>query len=135
MQSIVERMFRAKWITGTNLVTPDNWRITLTDLGRQRIGKVCDALIEVDPDFFKAEDTSVLTKDMINQPSAVQLLMFLVKVAPIVAELQPPPLPDEERDTLIGMFLLYARAKGKGQSPPTRGYGAPGETSRPDTLR
>jgi hypothetical protein len=113
-------MFRAKWITGKSLASPDHWWFNLTDLGLQRTGKVSDALIKVAPGFFKAVDTSVLTSDLIKQPSAVELFMMQVKIAPVIVELQPPPFSPEETDVLFEMFATFARKKGKGQIPPSR---------------
>lgn len=40
LQSVVERMARAKWVTGRALVTPSMVTLHLTDLGRRKIVKL-----------------------------------------------------------------------------------------------
>jgi len=119
-QSIVERMARAKWITGTNLVRPEQFWISLTELGCQRIGKASDALIKLAPGLFKAENISTLTADSIKQPTPADLCLMLLEVMPVMAELQPPPFSPEEEDTIIAMLEWFALAKGKVQIPPSR---------------
>jgi hypothetical protein len=119
MRSIVDRMFRAKWIT-ESLVKPDEFWFNLTELGLQQIGKMSDAFIRVAPGFFKAENTSILTADSIKQPSSAELFSMMLEIGPIMAELQPPPFSSGERDAMFGLLASSAREKGKGQIPRSR---------------
>ena len=124
-QSIVERMFRAKWLSGHQLVRPEQFWVNLNALGQQRIGKICDALIKAAPDFFKPKATSVLTADSVRQPSAIELLAVQAEIQLAIGELQPPPFSPGERDTLLSMFCVIARERCTGSNPPSRGFRPP----------
>jgi hypothetical protein len=115
LQSIVERMHRAKWITGTNLVTPDDWHINFTELGREQVNKASNALKEIAPSFFKA-GVSLDLAELIKRSSAVELSAMLTEIAPIIAELQPPSFSLGEWEAVIGMFLVNARNDGTQES-------------------
>lgn len=120
-QLVIERMAKCKWITGLNMVKADHWWLTLTDLGRQRIGIFTDALLKISPDFLSADDLPVLTPGSIRQPSQLELTLLIGEIAPILAELRPPDFSPGEADTMISMLLMFARAKGRDQNPPRRG--------------
>ena len=120
MQSLVEHMARAKWITGTNLVTPDDFWFNLTDRGRQRIEKGGDVLIRISPGSFKAENTSTLTANSIKKPSLVAWFLMFIKIIPIVWELHLPPFGFGEYEAMALVFGAAALKKGKNQVPPFR---------------
>jgi hypothetical protein len=108
-KGIIARMARAKWITGTNAATPEQLRLSFTDLGRQRMDKASDTLRRAAPQFFNAEDVSTLSRESVRQLSPADLLLVLAEVGAIAKELQPPPFSDGETTTMYGILLSYAR--------------------------
>jgi len=119
-QSIVERMFRAKWITGKNMATREQLWLCFSDLGQQRMKKISDALRRTAPEFFNPANTSTLTPESIQQPSPDELIAFMTEVGVIVAELQPPLFSREELDTVIGIMLCYTREAARRDISPPR---------------
>jgi hypothetical protein len=130
-RSLIDRMARAKWITGTNAATWDQFYLSLTKLGQQRCGVVSDAFINVAPEFFRAADTSVLKAGSIRQPSHKELLAVIVLIAPVVSELLPPKFSNEEWELLFGFFASYSRTKALGAIPPNRDSGPSLDDTRP----
>ena len=117
-KSIIARMARAKWITGTNAATSEQLWLSFTDLGKQRMNKASEALRRAAPQFFNAEDVSTLSRESVRQPSPADLLLVITEVGAIAAELQPPPFSDGEQTTMIDILLTYARqAAAKDFSP------------------
>jgi hypothetical protein len=108
-RSIIDRMARARWITGTNIATREQFWLSFSDLGRQRMKKASDALRRAAPQFFDAPDLSALKPEDVRQPSLLDLISVMVQVGPVIWELQPPPFSDGERDTMIRIILAYTR--------------------------
>ena len=117
-QRIVERMIRAKWLTGRQLVTPKNWQICLSDLGVQKMDAIGKALLEFSPDYFKSLDKSSLK---LPDPSGIQLGKLFLKIEPIFAELRPPAFSEDEMDAALDMFARYARTECGGDDSAARG--------------
>jgi hypothetical protein len=44
VQTIVERMARAKWISGNAFVTPEKVEVQLTELGRKKVNRLSSAV-------------------------------------------------------------------------------------------
>ena len=49
MQRLVERMARAKWITGTNLITPEVFHFEFTPRGTQQLRSMAELLKRIAP--------------------------------------------------------------------------------------
>jgi hypothetical protein len=120
-QSLVERMARAKWLTGLQVVTNETSKLNWTDLGQEQMNKAYDALIETAPEFFKTPDISTLSRENVKQPTQGELFKMLIRLAPIVAALQPPRLSSYEALVFVSRLAFYAREKGTKQPPETGG--------------
>lgn len=119
MQSLIERMARAKWLTGLQVVTNETSKLNWTDLGHDQMNKAYDALIETAPGFFKAQDISKLSRKTVKQPTPEELSMLIIRLSPIIFALQPPRLSNYEALAFVSRLVFYAHEKGKQQPPET----------------
>lgn len=108
MQRVVERMARAKWITGTNIVAPENIVLSLTRHGRDRFRRIRKSLRNhttracLPPKFCIYDPKS-------NPPMTLEERMKVdFEIEPYLRELQPP-FSDGEQDSLMTLLLFYAR--------------------------
>ena len=120
MQLVVERLAKAKWITGTSMAAADAFKIDCTELGLQKFGAAADALIQLAPEVFQAGNLSSLAAASIKQPSAVEFLLMQGRVMTVLGDLQPPNFSPGEAKAILGMVQMFALEKGSGQNPPGR---------------
>jgi hypothetical protein len=119
-QSIVERMAKARWITGTAIVTKEGIEsLQYTELGKEKWDQAIAVVKELFPDVVNAKDVASFIPSKPPLEGAATLFLMLAKLAPIIADLMPPPLTPGESQTLLGLFVAYARRrKAAGTSPP-----------------
>ncbi len=104
MDRLIGRLFRARWITGTNITRPEGTRLTLTELGTQRFATLETSLLE------QASGGLLFNR---QQAAAVWICWL-----PIIAELQPPPFTESEIDTFTGYVAGRLIERGKLSGPP-----------------
>jgi len=120
--SIVQRMWRAKWITGNSVVGPGGLKINWTELGWKRMNRASDALINMDPDYSEAQGKTVLKKALIKLRSVFKMFQAAFQLAMVKAQLKPPAFSRGEWEMMVQLLRWFAREKGKEQIPPSRGY-------------
>ncbi len=120
--SIVQRMARAKWITGMNAVGPAGLKINWSELGWKRMDKASEALINMAPDYSEAQGKTVLAKALIKLRSIFKMFPAAFQLAMVKAELKPPAFSRSEWEMMVQLLRWFAREKGKQQIPPSRGY-------------
>jgi hypothetical protein len=116
IQGIVDRMARAGWLTGTNIVTKDDFRVQFSELGQRKMKQLCTNFYSAVPDFFKAKDTSALKPgDVSLNPN--ELLVLLSNITVASQELQPPPITPAESKAFLGFVMVNVK---KFCGPPQR---------------
>jgi hypothetical protein len=127
LQRLVERMGKAKWLVGMQLVSPDKDDLQFSVLGRKQMNKAYDAVIEKCPDAFKDLEAYRLSKEGGEKEklselvkSAVSSLNLLPGVISIRVALEPPPFSSDEVVSLIGLMIAFARQRAKSQGLATK---------------
>jgi len=123
--SIVERMRRAKWITGKSGVGPGGLIINWSELGWKRMNRASDALMNMVPDYSEAKGKTVLKKALVKLRSVLKMFPAAFQLAMVKAELKPPAFSRREWEMMVQLLRWFAREKGRQQIPPSRGYRPP----------
>jgi len=116
-QSIIERMARAKWISGTAISTPNEMAAILTSVGVQRMTEAVAVLDELFPDIIR---TPHEVKPLIERPleALAKVLDCRNRLLRIASDLQEPPMTAGEMETLFALMAVTAHNHSKGDSPP-----------------
>jgi hypothetical protein len=117
-QAIVERMARAKWITGTAIATPREIGAFLTELGKQKVAQIRLVMQECFPDIVNADDLTKPLPYKTPVQALAALYMATLRLDPIFEDLQPPPIGTLEKQTLFGLFLGFSCKEGAIPPPP-----------------
>lgn len=109
MQRVVERMARAKWITGTNIIAPEQFVLTFTRDGKDRMRRIRNSLRTLTkraclPPKFCHYDLKSSPPMTFEEKVKVDS-----EIKPYLEELQPPPFSPGEEDSLMTLLLFYAR--------------------------
>ena len=109
MQRMVERFFLAKWITGTNIVTPEQFYFTFTALGTSKMSALAETLTCITPTVFNLPGVEL------SRIQSLRLtLKFVIQLAMLSGELRKPSwrwMPGE-RGAMIGLICGYAMKHG-----------------------
>jgi hypothetical protein len=108
-RSIIARMARAKWITGTNIATQTDIWYGLTGLGHQRMQTAVDTLRRAAPGYFDTDPHTVIPGSV--PVSHQDALAIPLVIAQLVLELLPPDFSPGEQDTLLAIIADSARRK------------------------
>lgn len=105
MQRMVERFACAKWITGTNVVTPHDLKTTFTELGHAHMRGIAETLKAIAPTVFNLPPQTTSRLKLIGFK-----IKFFIQLAVVGRKLRKPSLRwrDGERGALIALICGYA---------------------------
>jgi len=99
-QSVIERLAKAKWITGFARVSPSEVNLQLTELGKQKIGKLAKYLLPFECHLFVGEKSTATRWQKLK-------LMFFLRIHGNA--LFVPLLSAAEETALTGVLIQEAR--------------------------
>jgi hypothetical protein len=101
---LIQRMARAKWITGNNVVTNEGVHLEYTSLGSERMRHAGELLKECAPELL---DLPPL--DLTEFDKKLRYLKHMERIAKTALALEPPPFTSDEWDTFVMWVVSQAK--------------------------